>query len=211
MTGPCGQWICRAFILAVLCVQTRQLKAGPVTIDFESLSDADAVTTQFAGLTFYNATVLTSGISLNEFEFPPHSGNNVAFDDGGPISIFFETSVKNVGGYFNYEEPLTLSGYDGSGNLLGLATSSFSSNLGLSGDPGSIPNEFIQLLGVGPISVVTINGDLGGFSFTVDDVSFDQQSEGTIPESGSFSLLLLGTFALLFAHRGPKSTQPYDN
>jgi hypothetical protein len=44
-------------------------QADPVTIDFEGLTDSTAVTTQYSGLIFINATILTAGVSLNEFEF----------------------------------------------------------------------------------------------------------------------------------------------
>ena len=64
------------------------VRAGAAVIDFEILASLESVTSQFAGLTFSNSTTLTAGISLNEFDFPPHSGDNVVSDDGGPITIF---------------------------------------------------------------------------------------------------------------------------
>jgi hypothetical protein len=48
-------------------------EARATTIDFEGFPDSTIVTTQYPGLTFSNTIILTSGISLNEFEFPPHS------------------------------------------------------------------------------------------------------------------------------------------
>src|SRR5215831_7087763 len=120
--------------------------AIPTTIDFESLSDSDSVTIQISGLTFSHTTVLTAGISLNEFEFPPHSGANVVFDDGGPITIGFATLQDSVSGFFTYLHSLTFTAFDTFNNVVGTpATSAFLSNLALSGNPGSSPNE---LLGV---------------------------------------------------------------
>jgi hypothetical protein len=70
-------------------------ESGALTIDFESLSDSEIVTTQYAGVgvTFSNATALTAGISLNEFDFPPNSGVNVVYDEGGPMTISFDIPV----------------------------------------------------------------------------------------------------------------------
>ena len=62
-------------------------------LTFERLADGAHVTTQFPDLVFTNATIATAGISLNEFEFPPHSGTGVVIDDGGPISIQFLAPV----------------------------------------------------------------------------------------------------------------------
>src|SRR3954464_841893 len=114
-------------------------------IDFEGLVEGASVTTQFSGLTLSNATVLAAGTTLDEFEFPQHSGLNVVFDDLGPITITFSSPVLAVGGYFDYFMPLTLQAYDAGDNLLGSVTSAFLANLGLSGDMGSAPNEFLQL------------------------------------------------------------------
>src|SRR5688572_11915416 len=65
------------------------VQAAPVLIDFDALGDGDgdAVTNQFAGVMFSNATVLTAGLSLNELDYPPRSGSNVVYDNGAPITI----------------------------------------------------------------------------------------------------------------------------
>lgn len=172
------------------------LSAG--TIDFEGLADSSSVTNQFPGLLFSNATVLTAGVSLNEFEFPPQSGDNVVFDDGGPISILFSVPVLSFSGYFTYLAQLTLTAYDSSDNVLGSITSSYLSNLVLSGDPGSIPNELLELAFAGGISKVTISGDLGGGSFTLDDVTVAT----AVSEPSTFYLMLTGSLALFAACRG---------
>lgn len=162
--------------------------AAPLVVDFDALSDGETVAGQFAGLTFSNATAVTAGLSLNEFEFPPSSGSNVVFDDGGPIRIDFSSPTTSVGGFFTYTVPLTLSAFDASDNLLGSVSSSYSSNLALSGDLGSLPNEWLVLSALN-ISYVVVSADLLGGSFTLDDLTYEAAS---IPEPAVVALLLLG-------------------
>jgi hypothetical protein len=163
--------------------------ANPVIIDFDSLSDGDVVTNQFVGLTFSNALVASSGISLNEFEFPPRSGSNVIFDNGGPLSITFANPVMNVTGSFTYAVPITLSAFDSSNNFIGSVTSLFSNNLALSGDPDSSPNELISFSFASGISRITITGDVFGGSFTLDDLTINTAT--AVPEPTTISLFVL--------------------
>jgi hypothetical protein len=173
-----------------------QPRARADIIDFEGLADSTILTNQYAGLTFTNAIILTAGISLNEFEFPPHSGSNVVSDNGGPITIDFATPVLNFSGYFTYEEPLTLDAFDSLDNQVDSAVSAFSSNDALFGDAGSSPNEFLQVAFADGISSVTITGDPAGGSFVMDDISFTS----AVPEPSSIFLLLSGA-ALAFGVR----------
>jgi hypothetical protein len=172
--------------------------AGVTFIDFEALPDSTIVTNQYSGLTFTNATILSAGISLNEFEFPPHSGTNVISDNGGPISIVFSTPVLSFGGYFTHVEPLTLVGFDASDNQVASAASVFSSNDAMFGDPGSSPNEFLQVGFAGGISRVTITGDPLGDSFVLDDITYGTSS---VPEPSSTFLLLSGALNLFILRR----------
>ena len=121
------------------------------TLDFEGFPDSTILTTQYPNLTFSNAIILTSGISLNEFEFPPHSGVNVVSDNNGPMAISFLNPVTSFGGYFTYAEPLTLDAFDGLGDQVDSILSLFDTNMALSGDPGSSPNEFLQVQFAGGI------------------------------------------------------------
>lgn len=177
------------------------VSATTVIIDFEGLSDSTSVTNQFSGLLLSNATVLTAGISLNEFEFPPHSGSNVVFDDGGPISILFSVPVISFGGYFTYGTQLTLSAQDTFDNPLPLVLSAFANNEGLSGDLGSSPNEFLEVSYLGGISGLTITGDPSGGSFTLDDATITTPNATSVPEPGTASLIFLGGLAVLVARR----------
>ena len=59
------------------------LSAAATLINFDTLSDSEAVTNQFAD--FFKQQGADCGVWVNEFEFPPRSGLNVVFDDGGRI------------------------------------------------------------------------------------------------------------------------------
>ena len=169
--------------------------SSTVFIAFETFPDgtviADSIplTTQFPGLSFFNTTVITAGITLNEFEFPPHSGSNVAFDDGGPIFISFDSPILSFSAYFTYAEPLTLAAFDSTSAQVASAVSLFSNNEALSGDTGSSPNEFLEVRFDSGISSVTIMGDPAGGSFVMDDVTYTT-SQATVPEPNSLILLL---------------------
>jgi hypothetical protein len=186
-------------VLLALCTLA-SAQGGTVILDFESLSDGDPVTNQFPGLTFSNAIVLSAGISLNEFEFPPHSGVNVISDNGGPITIIFATPILSFSGYFTYAEPLTLAAFDASLAQVASVTSAFSSNDALFGDPGSSPNEFLQVTFAGGISSMVITGDPSGGSFVMDDAAVTS----SVPEPTAFHFSLIGLI-VLYAHR-PKSS-----
>src|ERR1700761_8685069 len=81
--------------------------ANTITLDFEAFSDGTSLTNQYAGFLFVNASVWTSGLSLNDLEVPPHSGTNVAVDAGGPITVTFSTPVLTFSGFFTYSSALT--------------------------------------------------------------------------------------------------------
>ena len=173
--------------------------ATSLVITFDTLTDGDLVTNQFAGTHFINAQVLAAGISLNEFEFPPHSGVNVVTDSGGAIAISFDNALAGFDGFFTYLQPLTLQAFDAGHSLLGTVTTSplFASNLVLSGDAGSLPNEFLSFSSAAGIASVIITGDALGGSFTLDDAtltSLPPQGPGPtpVPEPGTISLVAIG-------------------
>jgi hypothetical protein len=188
-----------AFLLLLATAALSPLFAGTVLIDFEGFPDSTSLTTQYPGLTFQNATILSSGAVgglLNELEFPPHSGTNVAFDDGAPISISFASPILSFSGFFTYAEPLVLAAFDAGSSQVGSAVSAFSSNLALSGDPGSSPNEFLQVAFTGGISGVTIMGDPAGESFVMDDATYTTAG-APVPEPASIVLLIVGSIAFV--------------
>ena len=177
-------------IIFVICfILLRITAAGALTIDFEGPSDLTALTNEYTGVIFSNATAITAGMTLNESEFPPHSGTNVVFADGGEMTIAFTTPVTNVGAYFTYEGLLTLSFYDSLDNLEGTLNSAFSSNFVSSGNP---PNEFLSFASASGISKAIILGDPTGASFVMDDLTLNPLSTA-VPEPSTL-LLLAGGF-----------------
>ena len=188
---------CPAFRLALLFVVALPALsfANPIVINFDNLPDGASITNQYGGVTFSNAVALAAGMSLNEFEFPPLSGDVVAADDGAPVRIDFAQPVAMVSGYFTYVAPLVLRAFDASNVLLGSVSSAFSNNLALSGENGSVPNEFLQLA-FGNISYVTFTGDVFGGSFALDNLSFEVPGQIPVPEPGTIILTLLGAVAL---------------
>src|SRR5262249_24123180 len=133
------------------------------------------------------------------FEFPPHSGANVSSDNGGPMSIIFSLSVTSVGGFFTYAEALTITAFSALGDPVLSMVSKFSNNEALSGVVGSSPNEFINLSFSSGISKITITGDPGGTSFTLDDLTI--HTIPTVSDSGSSIFLLFITALLLLGFR----------
>lgn len=196
--------------ISILALLSFTVVAARADINFETfpdgttIPDSTSITTQFPGLTFTNTTVISAGISLNEFEFPPHSGTNVAFDDGGPISIAFASPISTFSGYFTYVEPLTLAAFDATNDQVATATSLFSSNDALFGDPGSSPNEFLQVSFVTGISNVTITGDPGGSSFVVDDISYT----AVAPEPSYLALIFVGITTIVVIRRKKTICKP---
>lgn len=190
----------RAYCLPIaLLLFIPRFVSAETVIDFESVADSDLITNQIAGLTFVNTVVLTAGISLNEFDFPPHSGVNVVSDNGGPISIEFGTPVLGFAAYFTYLQPLTLAAFNASNIQVATALSLFGNNTGTAGDPGSSPNELLQVSSPGFIDSVSITGDPAGGSFVMDDVTLT----AVVPEPRTLWLILaaIGVIGLLSRRR----------
>ncbi len=164
----------------MILIGSGSLFAGSITTDFDSLLDGDLLTNQLPGIAASNAIIYSAGISLNEFEFPPRSGKNVASDAGGPVTVLFDAPLLTVSVYLTYLTPLTFQAFDSSNALLATANSAFSSNLALSGDAGSSPNELLSIVAAG-IRKIVITGDSNGGSFTLDDLTYTPAPTG-VPE-----------------------------
>lgn len=172
--------------------------AGP--IDFEGLSDGTLLSTQYPGVAFSNAQILTSGISLDEFEFPPHSGSNVFTDLMGPVFLTFAAPIDFFSGYFTHSSQLSLYGFDINHVQVAVRTSSFFNNLNLSGDPGSAPNELLAV-SASPISFIEILGDPRGSSFVGDDIQFTASTTSPVPEPSTAMLVALALLTLVIGKR----------
>jgi len=175
--------------------------AYATSINFEQFTDSELLTNQVPGLTFSNTTVLTAGISLNELEFPPHSGQNVASDNGGPIRITFATPIFSFSGFFTYTTTITLTGLSATNNVLASTASQYSANYIGSGVAGASPNEFLQISSTSGVSQIDILGDPAGGSFVMDDITFTSAT----PEPATLILGAGGTALLVLrSKRFPK-------
>jgi hypothetical protein len=144
--------------------------------NFAGFADSTVLTNQISGLTFTNATILTSGISLNELQYPPYSGslNVVSNPTASSITITFATPVPSVSGYYTYSGALTVQAYSaagGTGTLLATSNSRFSNNTLLNGASGSSANELITVSSPGIASIV-ITSAAGTSSFTLSELIY---------------------------------------
>ena len=162
---------CVAVFLLAAFSPLSQTQSASTVLDFEGLADRVLLVGQVPGAAFGNAVVFTSGVSLNEFEFPPHSGINVLSDNSGPMAISFTTPVKSVSGYFTYAATVNMRAFDAGNNPVALATSQFANNEALSGAGGSTPNELLTVAFAAGISRITITGLAAGGSFALDDLT----------------------------------------
>lgn len=179
---------CIVVALSILAPMSAQ--AAPIGLGFEEFADGTVLTNQIAGLTVTNAKVLQAGLTLNEFDYPPHGGTNVIIDEGGPMSIVFGTRASTFSAFFTYASQVTLRAYDAADVLVDTTTSLFSANFVSAGTPGASPNELLQLDFAGGIRRIELIGDPGGLSFVLDDATFEPVSSRTVPEPSSVLLAL---------------------
>ena len=188
------------WVLALLLCAVPALAAPP--LNFDEFDDGTVLTTGYSGMEFSNTIILSSGLSLNEFEFPPRSGGNVASDDSGPIVITFLSPVQSFSAYFTYLEPLQVTAFNAASVQVAQANSLFANNLLESGEVGSSPNEFIGLAFASGIASVQITGAAEGASFVMDDLSVS-----AVPEPGMLALLACGALVVGGAARRRRHTR----
>ncbi len=178
-----------------LCLLLQPSPGSAGVIDFESLPDSVPLLDQLAaqGVTFQNAVTLTAGLSLNEADFPPHSGVRAVGDDGnGPMRLMFAAPIDVFSAYFTYSSGLSFSLFDSLGALQNVVATNDMSNLGQS-----------TAITINMIDVARI--DIAGGtpeSFIMDDLAIDP-ARG-IPEPGTLDLFGLGLFALACRRAGCK-------
>ena len=185
----------RLMLLSVLIVAFGASAQAATTVTFESLQDSDPVGT-VDGATFIGATVATAGVSLNEFEVPPHSGVNVALNSESTMAVTFAGGANVVSGFLTYAVPLTVKIFNGN-DLVGSYTTAYGSNLALSGDPNSSPNEAFSLSSSFLFTSVEFVA-ISSFAFALDDLSFEATGVPvpSVPEPAQWTLLLVGVLAL---------------
>lgn len=200
-----SRWVVGLMLGAIVCLAPAT--ASQLVIDFESIADSTVLTNQLPGLSFSNATVLTSTGSLNGIDFPPFSGVAVGLDDGGPMLILFDlsdlgaTEVTDFSVYVTYVAPVTIEAFGAGNVLLQTATSTYAENYVSSGNP---PNELLQISAPGMLSLKITGAPQGG-SLLVDDIAITfTPSTGQVPEPSTWALVLLGV-AGIAASRGRKN------
>ena len=104
--------------------------------------------------------------------------------------------MASVSGFFTYLTGLNFLAFDSIGTQIAAASSAFSTNLALSGDVGSTPNEFLQVASSSGIASVSISGDPSGGSFTLDNLTFQQASSNPVSEPATLALLPIGLAAI---------------
>ena len=185
--------VVRAFLCAlVVGLVAQPVAAAPITLDFEDLFEFDGVGTQYPGVNFLNAVVLTAGSALNEIDFPPASGVNVAaLDSRGTVDLLFDAPILSFSAFFTYVDGLLVEAFDAGGTLIDDASSAHASNIATGPNP---PNESIAVAGAG-IRRIRISGA----DFVFDDVTYDTAQ--VVPEPASLGLLLAGALAAAFRRR----------
>jgi hypothetical protein len=163
------------------------------TIGFEELQDLTSVTDQYSslGVTFSAGIAAEAGVSLFEQECPPHSGDKALLVEKGPLTLLFVSPVTQFSAYLTYAAPMTLTFYDLTGSSITMFNSYFFSNLGMSGDAGSSPNEFFSFQYSSGISKLVFSTGSGDDSYVLDDITVS-----AVPEPAVSFLLAAGILSL---------------
>jgi hypothetical protein len=197
MARPISRHVSTIVVLCLIQIGFAPLVPA-TTINFDSLSDSQAVTNQFAGLgvTFSRTVALTAGVSLNELDFPPHSGQNAVTNLDGDMIIAFSQPTASVQGFFTYTQPITMMSFDANALLLGSVSSKAGcmTNIASAASLSCPSNEALGFGGNNNIKQVVIGG-----AFVMDDLSFETGTQ-IVPETTSVSLMALG-LAVLFGLR----------
>ena len=177
--------------------------AASTTIDFEGVADSTAANSLYSGLglTFSGGLVVISGAfggSLNEAEFPPQSGAGVFLNDADTTTISFLNPITSFSAFFTYGGPVTLNFYNASNALLTSVLSTFNTNVALSGDPGSLPNEELAVASLA--SATRLDLLIPNADFTMDDLTVNSANV-VDPEPATLSLAAIGILLLVLCRQ----------
>ncbi len=189
----------RSAVALLLCLAILSPPAlGADTVTFEPFDDDTPLSGQIGGLHFQNAVVLKAQFSLNEIDFPPHSGTNAAVNEGGDLALALLAPAQAVSGFVTYAQPLTILARQSDGTTL-TWTSAYASNLGGGdGAPGSVPNEPFTFSSA--IGIVALTFD--GLAAVDDSLALDDLSiASAIPEPAGALLALAGVALLAWRRR----------
>lgn len=190
----------RTGVLLLVCVAcSATAHADTVVIDFEGLADQEVLAAQFqsSDVQFSDGMVALSGLVgglLNEFDYPPASGDAVAINTADAMVIDFLRPVIHVAGRFTYAGgPLTLTGRSGVSDVVS-ASSGATENLASVG----VPNDYIALDYAAGLTSLVIGG-LPGITFTLDDLEVEFAAGTPMPEPTT--TLLVGVALVAAARR----------
>jgi hypothetical protein len=181
-------------IAAVAILTAGLAKADLVLMDFENFSDFSSVAGAYAaqGVTFSSGFVVNAGNpcfgSLFEAEFPPFSGCGVFLNDaflGDTTTLTFASPVTSFQGYITYGGPLTIEFFNASNLSLMSLSSTFPSNLGLSGT--GLPNELFSAPVLANATRIVITAP--SVDFTMDDVTVETLGSSVVPEPGTITMM----------------------
>jgi len=178
---------CRPLLFCFLLILGLAEAAPCDTLDFEGFDDQTILTNQYPGVVFGNTWILKQFYTLNEGDFPPRSGDNVASSlNNTYISVTFSEPVVSIEAYVTYSQSVDMLAFDASLTQIAKDTSLFNNNTAVSGDAGSSPNEFFIVTGNGIRQVLFIASAAPG-QFTIDDLKFV-----AVPEPATVVLVGLG-------------------
>ena len=185
------------FLAAAFAVLVAAPARADQLITFEGFPSGTVFTNQFPGVVFNGATILSkSDNTLNWQQFPPRSGDNVVYNETGPMTLSFTAPVEYFLGYFTYNDGLTIRAFDVFGGAL-LATYTGACVANRVSDPCGDPNELgtVAAPGIGYVEIIGGSGN----NFTLDDAQFTGSQN--IPEPASLFLLGSGLLGLAVRKR----------
>ena len=151
-----------------------EAQCAPITINFDGVADFTGAPGLYSsnGVDFSGGNVFVSAVfggGLNELEFPPRSAEGVFVNDANETTITFASAIISFQAFFTYGGPVNIGFYDSSNTLLNSLASQYLTNLAISGDPGSSPNEELSINNLSGVTYARILAT--GADFAMDDLT----------------------------------------